>query len=250
MNSQNYNTQIWADMDSDERNTYYIAEAYLVFCKSRGDNRKHLPLVTSKISQRDQYLIDEGEAYPADKIRNHKNWQYFQRVWEKFKYDQAFDPVMYIESVARKLPKDKFIFPAQLATKKNMESYIEYRRSQKIGSKVDDTKRIMTGVTQTYKLISRKMGVTKLSKDDLYNFFNTPKDNNILSEGFLWCMQEMISPYYFSVSKSFIHAYKNTDPDIQEELLPKDRLKDMAVLVRSKTRVYDFVKKIFGEDII
>jgi hypothetical protein len=111
-------------------------------------------------------------------------------------------------------------------------------------------KRIMTGIQRTYKLIQRKYNGRELTKEDLHDFFNKPKDNSILSEGLLYCMQEMISPYYFAVSKSFLRAYKNSDQDIRDEILPLDRLKDMATLVRAKTRVYEFVKKVFGDDIL
>lgn len=236
------NMDIWSDMTSEERSIYYIAEAYMKFAKSRGDFRKHIP------SARVRTITDED--HPADKIRNHKNWKYFEKVWERFKNDQSFDPEIYLESISRHLYKDQQIYPAQLATRKNIDNYIEYRQSLKLTTNTDDTKRVMEGITQTYKLISRKMGVSKLSREDLYNFFNTPKDNSIVSEGVLFCIQQMISPYYYAVSKSFLTAYRNSDKEIQDEILPLDRLKDMSTLVKSKTRIYSFVKKIFGEDII
>lgn len=235
------NPLIWADMTLDERSTYYIAEAYMKFAKSRGDFRKHIP------SARVKTITDER---PADKIRNHKNWKYFQKVWERFENDQAFDADIYLESIARHLPKAQMIFPAQLATKKNIKDYLEYRQSLKLTSHADTTKQIMEDVMQTYKLISRKIGTTKITREQLYDFFNTTKDNNIISEGLLFCIQEMISPYYYSVSRSFLTAYKNSDKEIQEEIKPLDRLKDMSLLVKSNDRVYSFVKKVFGEDII
>jgi hypothetical protein len=246
MNSQNYNPKIWADMTQDERNTYYIAEAYMRFAKSRGDHRKHLPTVEAKNCPD----YDRDGIYPADKIRNHKNWQYFERVWENFKHDQSFDPEIYLESISKHLAKNQQIYPSQLATKKNIQNYKSYRQSIKIRSNTDDVKRVMTGITQTYKLISRKMGLSKLTKEDLYSFFNEPKDGSLISDGLLFCMQEMISPYYFSVSKAFLRAYKNSDKDIQEEIISLDRLKDMAVLVKTNSRIYTFVCQVFGDDIL
>lgn len=240
-----YNPAIWADMSSDERNIYYIAEAYEDFAKSRKDFRKHLPSAESKTLPHP----DSGER-PADKIRNHKNWQYFEKVWDRFIYDQSFDASMFIDAVAKHLPKDQHIYPSQLATKKNFDYYLEHREAIKLNtSESDDTKRIMEGIIQSYKLIAKKVGVKKLNKEDIYNFFNKPKDGMILSEGLLFCMQQMISPYYFSVSKSFISAYNNSDKDIQDEILPLDRLKDMHSLTKVKPKIYEFLKKIFEEDI-
>lgn len=244
------NLEIWADMTSDERNIYYIAEAFSKFMKSRGDTRMYCPSARTKTVQtHDQY---GDEVRPADKIRNSKNWQYFKRVWERFETDQAFDAEMFVESIAKHLPKTSKLYPAQLATKKHIKGYLEYRKSVKMRSnqKDEDIKRIMTDIQRTYKIIQRKTGITKLTQKDLYDFFNKPKDNNILSEGLILCIQEMISPYYFSVSKAFLRAYKDADPDVREEIISLDRLKDMRALTHVKTRIYNFVKKIFGDDIL
>jgi hypothetical protein len=245
MHNERYNPAIWADMNLNERSIYYIAEAYEEFAKSRKDFRKHLSSVESKTLPHP----DSGER-PADKIRNHKNWQYFEKVWDRFIYDQSFDAFIFMDAVAKHLPKDRQIYPAQLATKKNFEYYLDYRESIKLNtSETDDTKRIMEGIVQSYKLISKKVGVKNLSNQDIYNFFNKPKESMILSEGLLFCMQQMISPYYFSVSKSFISAYNNSDKDIQDEILPLSRLKDMHNLTKVKPKIYEFLKKIFDEDI-
>ncbi len=239
-----YNPEIWADMSLDERSTYYIYEAYQKFMRNRGDSKKYLSTAEAKSFPHPE------EGYPADKIRNHKNWAYFTKVWERFKHDQAFDTDIFMESIAKHLPKSSCLYPAQLSADKYFKGYIEYRKSLKIRSHTDDIKRVMSGIVQTHKLISRRVGSKELSLEQLYNFFNKPKDNNILSEGLLLCIQEMISPYYFAVSRSFLAAYRDSDIDIREEILEIDRLKDMAMLVKAQTRVYSFVKKIFGEDII
>jgi hypothetical protein len=218
--------------------------------RGRGDKKNYLPSARVKTVQtHDQY---GDEVNPADKIRNSKNWPYFEKVWEEFQNDTIFDAEIFMESIAKHLPKTSKLYPAQLATKKHIAGYKSYRQSIKMRSNddVDDMKRIMTGIQRTYKLIQRKYNGRELTKEDLHDFFNKPKDNSILSEGLLYCMQEMISPYYFAVSKSFLRAYKNSDQDIRDEILPLDRLKDMATLVRAKTRVYEFVKKVFGDDIL
>lgn len=248
--SNELNTEIWADMTSDERSTYYIAEAYIKFMHNRGDKKKYLPSVRVKTVK---YYDKEGdECYPFDHIRNHQNWKYFEKVWEEFKNDQLFEAEIFMESIAKHLPKASRLYPAQLATKKHIAGYKSYRNSIKLRSNEqdDDMKRILSGILQTYKLIQRRTGIQELDQQDLHAFFNKPKDNSILSEGLLCCMQEMISPYYFAVSKSFLRAYKDSDQDIRDEIIPLDRLKDMASLVRVKPRVYDFVKKIFGDDIL
>jgi len=242
-----YNPQIWADLNSEERNIYYIAEAFLNFAKSKNDFTKFLPSAETKSCPN----YERDGLRPADSIRNHKNWEYFGRVWERFKNDPTFDADIYLKSISRHISKDQKLYPAQLATKKNFDYYIEYRESLKFNnSKSDDNKKIMEGIIQTYKLIANKVGVKKLTQQNLYDFFNKPKSESIISEGLLFCIQEMISPYYFSVSKSFIAAYKNSDKDIQNEILEIERLKDMHRLTIVNKKVYDFLKKVFDGDIV
>ena len=248
--SNELNMEIWKDMDSDERSIYYIAEAFTKFMRSRGDRKNYIPSARVKTVQRQ--TADGYECYPADKIRNATSWKYFERVWEEFNNDQSFDAEIFMESIAKHTAKTAKIYPAQLATKKYIIGYKLYRQSIKMrtNDKDEDLKRILVGVQRTYILIQRKIGVDKLNQKDLHDFFNTPRDGALLSEGLLFCMQEMISPYYFAVSKAFLRAYKNADSDIRDEIITLDRLKDMSVLAKTKDRVYPFVKKLFGDDIL
>ena len=63
-------------------------------------------------------------------------------------------------------------------------------------------------------------------------------------------MLEMISPYYLAVSKSFEIAYLAADKDIQDEIMTIDNLDTYRALVRIKTRIHSFAKKVFGDDIV
>lgn len=242
----NYTEEIWADLDWDEKQTYRLYEEFQKATIAKGIHTKWVSSADSKSF----YDYDRDGKYPGDKIRESKNWQYFVDVWEKFKDDQMFDPYVFIEAVFRRLPKDKTIVPAQLRTKANYDYYKEYRLKLKMGEKVSDEKQILMDITNTYKLIQRKMNKTELDENDLFSFFNELKDNSMISEGIFLCIQEMISPYYYSVSRSFLNAFLNCDKDIRDEISSEDRLINISAVVRSKTRVYQFLKKIFGKDIV
>lgn len=244
------NMEIWKDMDSDERATYHIAEAFTKFMKGRGDKKNYIPSIRVKTVKRQDKYGDE--CNPADHIRNAASWQYFERVWEKFETDATFDAEIFMESISKHTAKTTKIYPAQLSKGKYIDGYKSYRQSIKMRSnnKDEDLKRILTGIQRTYILIQRKTGVEKPGQMDFHDFFNTPREGSLISEGLLFCMQDMISPYYFAVSKAFLRAYRDADPDIRDEVITLDRLKDMSILVKTKDRVYPFVKKLFGDDIL
>lgn len=246
----NYNKQIWNDLEKDERKAYKLYECFQKKMLDRGDKRKFLPSASSKFSDRDQYLIDEGEMYPADKIRNAKNFKYFLEVIHMYEDQETFDPYLFIEAVFRRIGKHERIYPAQLKTKANQQYYKDFRVKSKMSSEVSQEKQIMIDIMNTYKTICRRLGKDVLTFEDLYSFFNDVKDNNVISEGILFCIQEMISPFYFTVSVSFEEAWINLDQDIKDEIMSEDKYNNIRGVVNLKTRLYNFNKKLFGKDII
>ncbi len=242
----NYTEEIWEDLTYDEKKTYRLFEEFQKACQNRGSVMKWIPSASSKSYP----TYDRDGKYPGDKIRESKNWKYFCEVWETYKDDQNFDPHVFIDAVFRRLGAGKTISPAQLRTKANYEYYKEYRLKLKMTEKVSDEKQIMTDLANTYALIQRKLEKKELTAKDFDHFFNHVKDNNVISEGIFFCIQEMISPYYYCMSKSFRSAWKSLDQDIRDEISEEDRLYTISAIVKSKTRVYGFMRKLFGEDIV
>ena len=242
-----YTPEIWEDLTWDEKQTYHIAEEFESATRDRGNVTKWLPSASAKTF----YDYDRDGKYPGDKIRESKNWRYFCDVWEKFKEDANFDPHVFIEACFRRLSRDKSIVPAQLRTKANYDAYKDYRMKLKMSDRVSEEKQIMQDIVNTYKAIQRKLGKKDpLTSDDLFDFFNKPAKNSLLSDGILMSMQEMVSPFYYALSESFYYAWQGLDKDIKDEISSDDRLRNISAVVRSKTRVYQFLKKVFGADIV
>lgn len=242
----NYNEDIWSDLEWEEKQIYHLYEAFQKKTSNRGNHIKWISQATSK----SPYDYDRDGKYPGDKIRESKNWKYFSEVWEIFKDTPSFDVEIFMDSVFRHIARDKSIAPAQLRTKKIIQQYKEYRMKLKMSDNISDEKQLMRAMTNSYKFISRKLNKNKLNFDDIYSFFNDVKDNNIVSVGVFSCINEMISPFYMAVSKSFEDAYTSVDEDIREEIMPFEKYQRLRALVKLKTRVYSFTKKIFGEDIV
>ena len=241
-----YNEDIWTDLTQEEKKIYHLYEAFQKRTNKMGNYVKWLPSATAKQC----YDYDRDGKYPGDKIRESKNWKYFEDVSEMFENHPDFDEEIFMDSIFIHVLKGKKIFPAQLRNKKNVEFYKEYRMKLKMSDKSSDEKKMMSDIAATYTYIKRKIKKNELDSSDIYSFFNNTKDNNIISDGLKSCILEMISPYFMVISKSFIAAYKNADKDIQDEIIDIDRLKNLRGLVKMKTRVYSFAQKIFKDDII
>ena len=239
-----YNEKIWSDLDYDEKQIYHLAEAFEKRTRASGDVTHWISSAESKGC----YDYDRDGKHPGDKIRESKNWVYFSEFWEIVKNDENFDIDIFMDSVFRNLPKGKSIFPSQLRTKKTIENYKEYKMALKMSDKVSDEKRMMTDLATSYKFIKRKIG--DVNEESLALFFNNIKDNNVISDGVFFCIQNMISPFYLVISKSFEMAYFSLDNDVKEEIMDEDRFMKIRALVKLKTPVFKFAKKIFGDDII
>lgn len=240
-----YNEEIWRDLSYDEKMAYKIADEFTRKTQARGQYNKWVASAESKVR-----IDPDSDEWPGDKIRNSKNFKYFQEVWEMYKEDPHFDIMIFIDSVFHNLTPGKKIYPAQLKTKRVYSDYKQYRMKMKIGEKVGPSKQIMEGLAATYKLISRKLDKKKLNEHDLYKFFNEVEEGEIISPGMFYAVQEMISPFYMAVSKSFRKAYFDADKDIRDEIIDEDKLNNLKSLVKLKSRVHGFAMRLFGSDII
>jgi hypothetical protein len=241
-----YTEEIWSDLTYEEKMAYKIYEAFQVKTKKIGIRNIWLPSASSK----SYYNYDRDGKYPGDKIRESKNWKYFVEVYEMFENAPDFDENIFMESVFRNVYKGQRIYPAQLRTKKIIQQYKDYRLKLKMTNKIDNDKILMQHFANSYKYIKNKMKKDELSVEDIYNFFNNVKDKDIISDGMKAAMLEMLSPYYLAVSKSFEIAYFNSDKDIQDEIISLKELDRYRSIIKLKTRIYSFAKKIFGDDII
>jgi hypothetical protein len=235
-----YNPLIWKDMTRVEKLAYRISEAYQKKMSRLGSFIKALPSASGKLT------IEEQESrHPADRIREHKNWKYFLNLAEHYKFAPVFVPLDFMEAV---FPNEKMLFPAQLSTQKSIKLYAEFRERNRMQLH-DDFNIAKADCERSAKYIVRKMNIQAkdLNYETLDTFFSKPE--GLFSPGFFACSHEVISPLYYSVSKSFWKAYHTWDADQKSEIISEDRLQDRAVIVRLNTRYYAYLKEIFHDDI-
>jgi len=183
--------------------------------------------------------------------RESKNWPYFAAVYEFFKKDSMFDPHIFIEAQFRDLPKDKIIFPAQLKTKAAAIRYNEHKEALKIIEEnvITDTEKIMTNLANTLTFLKKWWKKNNLLEGDYSSLFK--KDSNeIMSEGMILCMQNMLSKYFIAVSIHFNREYNKLDSDIKCEIITPKELENFRVQLRINEYAYNFAKEIFEGEIL
>jgi hypothetical protein len=223
--------EIWQkyNFSSADYKVWQIFKAYEFFARKRKDFRNYLPVKTDP--------------------RNAKNWTYFKSVSENFSKDPMFDPHFFIEAQFRNLPKGSTIYPAQLKSKVAIIKYKEHREAIKVNDTDSKTKRLMENLAATYKFLKKWWHQHNLPLGSYKEFF-TKKENEIMSNGMLFCLQGMISKYFMAVSKHFLEEYNKLDSDLRWDVIPPDELKGYKITLKLDQDAFSFAKEIFDNEII
>lgn len=211
-----------------EKEIYEIAQVYQKFNKKRGDFKKYLPIKTDP--------------------RESKNWKYFEQLYSIFESDSTFDIYIFMEAQYRNLEKTKVLYPAQLKTKSAIEKYKEHRENKKMVDVTTETERMLINITNTYKFLKKWWKRKELPINDYESFFAV-KTGEIVSEGFSYCLQGMISKYFMATSKTFNKYYQRLDPDVKWEIIPPDELKSYRMTLKLNEEAWEFTKEIFGQEV-
>ena len=247
-----YNPQIWEDLTKDERMAYKIYEAWRSLSLKNGVGIQYLSALPSAESK---VLLDPDRdygKYPGDKIREHKNFPIFLQIWEMYRDDELFDPHVFVTAIMKGYDKNKYLPPGTLKTKKAKEYYLQYRADmEQLSEFTDDEKIIKQNVVGTHNAIKTRLQTKgKLTQQDLHRFFNEPLEDVQMSLGMILAIHKMLSPHYLSVSKSFETAWSNADVDVQEEMFEANKYDNFRSFVKINTKLYVFIKEVFGSDII
>lgn len=222
--------EVWQEwkFNLKEKQIWELAQAYHAFNQKRGMHRKFLPTKSDP--------------------RESKNWKYFEQVYENFKDDSTFDPHMFIEAQYRSIGKDKVLYPAQLKTKVAIDKYHEHRNNNRVIDRNSDTERILINLASTYKFLKKWWKNHEKQRGDYESFFRI-EEGELISDGFSYCVQGMISKYFMAVSKTFNKYYHRLDPDMKWEIIPPDELKSYRVKLKLNDDAWDFAKDIFKGEV-
>lgn len=252
-----YNPLIWEDLDMDEKHAYHIYEAFQREYNRIAQQRNLKPMKWLTTAERKTcYDYKRDGKYPADVIREHKNWEIFMDVWNKYKNQSSFNYDIFVKGAFYYRDKLKSIFPRMLLSEDSDKSYKMYLdkliMDASAGSGEDNIVTSLTGTRKTICKILRLEANEMPTLGQIERFFTHIPKGFLVSEGVRYCLHGMISPYYLSVSKTFRKVYATLDSDIRAEI-GFEKESDMEVyvgLIRSSGKAYRAAKALFGEDIL
>ena len=200
---------------------------------------------TYKLNQPNKWLPNiNSKSFSEEKLFNHKYWKYFEKCYKMFEQDSGFNLFIFYETIINYYKK---IYPAQLTTKKFKEQYYTYKMKF-VKNKINSIKQIYREIANTFKFLKDKIEV--VDHNNIKSLFDYNDNNNLLPKGILYIIQGLISPFFFTVSKSFINIYKQLDPDIKQEIKNTYNINQYYSYVMSNPKIYNFLKKVFGDEIV
>jgi len=151
-----------------------------------------------------------------------KDWKYFVRAVDMFGNNEEYEPWGFVDSA---MSSGK-VFPAQLATKKMWENFVDYKASKEV--KKDDKLVLVEKMANDYKSIKNLMKTRKIEtlKEAMTNDFFLNMISRMNLDGLL---------FYFS------KAY--TNKKIPQEITLK------KVIVYKSVSVRKFLNDIFSDDL-
>ena len=222
--------EIWQKYKFTQREVkiWELYKAFQQVSRKRGSFRKFLPESTDP--------------------RKSKYWKYFEETYRHFEKDPMFDAYSFVKAQFRNFPKGKEMWPAQLKTKAAIERYQEHKEAARMQDENSGTKRKIENLAATFKFLKNWWKRNDLEMDDYKSFFE-PKTGEVLSEGMIYCIQNMISKYFIATSKHFNLAYSKLDPDLKWEIITPKELRSYKINLKLDTEAYAFAKELFNGEI-
>lgn len=121
------------------------------------------------------------------------------------------------------------ILPFHLPRKEAWDIYIEYFRR----GEVNKDKAVALALLNTYKRI-RKFGTFE-------EFFNDKKN-------MLFVIRGEISPYFLSISRSFLKVYSKLTKKEKNNIIIKERLEICRAMVFSNKKILNKIKEVLGSE--
>lgn len=252
-----YNPEIWSDMTYEEKMAYHIYEEFQkeynrMVAQKKLPARIWLPSASRKMVTD----FDRDGKYPADFIREHKNWETFVKVYEKYQHMSTFDPVIFMKGAFYYRDNMLKIYPSMLLTDTVDKSYHAYIEKIVTEARMGGTdEEVITGLKGTRRAICKLLKIPDNETpdfQDIYDLFNDTPKGHIVSRGISFALSGMFSLYYLAISKSFNSVYEKLDQDIKSEIGfdSREDMEPFIGVVRQFPRVLQAAKLLFGDDII
>lgn len=169
-------------------------------------------------------------------IERTKWWSSFMKSASFFEEKGEKDPYEYIEFLFDNFEKP---LPFSILYNKNWDDFLDYRETKIQSNDLS----IAKSIVRTYNEILLWTKKNNYSKIAIYEFFSDPKNFTFLKRG-------RFSPYFLSISKSFMIKYLELDEEEKEEIISEHDLKIKRVMVRRNKKLNNKLEEVLGDEYI
>lgn len=173
--------------------------------------------------------------FSAKNIKNNKWWSSFYKTASFFMNKKEWDAYGYISFIFDEYDKP---LPFVLLYQKNWIAFVEHKESR---TKNDTS--IAKSLLTTYNEIKNWTKKNNYDTIAVYDFFSEPKNFMFLKRG-------KFSPYFLSISKSFMKKYLELSEEEQDEIINRQDLMVKRLTVMNNKKIANKLKEVLGEEFI
>ncbi len=168
-------------------------------------------------------------------VEQSKWWSSFIKTASFFSDTEDWDPHGYVSFIFDLYEKP---FPFVFVNQKNWIAFVEHKKSR-----TKDDMAMVKSLLATYNEIKDWTKKNKYDKIAVYDFFSDPKNMVFLRRG-------KFSPYFLSISKSFMRKYSELGEKEREEIMGKEELFIKRITVLNNEKLANKLKEVLGEEFI
>jgi len=183
-------------------------------------------------------------------IQGSKNYKYFTQFVEVLNKCPNIDRDLFLEAQIYFAAKNSmYCNPSWLVTENAVRRYVDFleiRSNTPVTYKPEYKKLVLESIKQSITFVTKKMNEYKLNT---YNeLFNYRKKDAILTESYLWIINNSITKPFLSVCKEYSDFYNKQDADVKKDLPNMNDLSKTRSYILLNRDLNAFCKSILREE--
>lgn len=175
------------------------------------------------------------KIFSLNNVENTKWWSSFYKAASSFSGFKEWDPYKYASFIFETNDKP---FPFMFVYGKNWVAYTEH-----LFSRTKDENTMARSLLNTYNEIREWSIKNNYESIAIGDFLSNPKNYMFLKRG-------KFSPYFLSVSKTFIYMYNSLDEKERESIISENDMMVKRITVLNNKKVSKKLAEVLGEEFI
>lgn len=173
--------------------------------------------------------------YSISRVRDTKWWSSFYKTASLFSGEKEWDPYKYVSYTFENNEKP---FPFVLVNKLNWSSYKDHIATREKGDAS-----VARSLLSTYNEIRDWSIKNKFDKINVSEFFKVPRN-------LMFLKRRKFSPYFLSISRSFINMYYSLDEEERNKIITEEELFIKRITVMRNEKISEKLKEVLGEEYV